>query len=169
MLSTFRPEAFRPRLEEKKPDPRPEPARIPEPLCKATFELGAVLLRWGASTLIQRVARRQRLEGHLLKLARQRLGIVSVADATSELKASWSDCEAVLSSLARRGVCYQHEQAYIFEQHLPRLWYCDYCDAVHNEGTICCNCGAELVERTCQVVGRSPWITDQSLRAPGAP
>lgn len=149
MLSTFRPEAFRPRQEQARPEP--EPARIPEPLVRATFQAGAMLLRWGASTLIQQVARRQKLEGPLLKLARQRLGILSVADAASELKASWSDCEAVLGRLARRGVCYQHEQAYIFEQHLPRLWYCDYCDGVHSQGPICWNCGAALVERTCQV------------------
>ncbi|MCE7871214.1 hypothetical protein DYH09_12650 [bacterium CPR1] len=153
MLCLFRPEVFRPRQEAKKPEPRPEQARLPEPLYRATFHVGAALLRWGVSTLIQQVARRQRLEGSLLRLARQRQGILSLADATSELRASWSDCEAVLSTLARRGVCYQHEQAYIFEQHLPRLWYCDYCDGVHNKGTICCNCGAALVERACQVVG----------------
>lgn len=156
---SFRPEHFKPQRKEQAP---PEPPRRTEPnhaASLATLQVGVSLVKWGAGLLIQQTVRRYKLEGSILQLAGRRMGVVSVADAVRELNAIWSDCEAALSRLCKKGCCYLSTpaggpSAYIFEQYLPTLWSCEYCDGVHLEGPTCRNCGAALVERPCHVVSK---------------
>lgn len=154
MLTCFRPEQLKPR--------KKQPA--------LTGEMIFSVARWGATYLVQQALRRQRLESLMLELARQRYGVVTVADAVRELKSQWSDCEAVLEKLTRRGCCYRKDQqAFIFEEHLPTLWSCEYCDGVHNQGPACPCCGAPLVERRCQVVAGTGRASKSAPEAKGWP
>lgn len=155
---SFRPEHFKPQRQTTPPEKRRRPDHA---VAVATLQVGASLVKWGAGMLIQQTVRRHQLEGRILQLASQRMGVVSVADAVRELNAIWGECEGALSKLCKKGCCYlsvpkDGPSAYVFEQFLPRLWCCEYCDGVHLEGPTCPNCGAGLVERACQVPNKAP-------------
>lgn len=144
---SFRPEHFKPvRKAEKKP------AVDRSAVALTTLRAGATLVKWGAGLLIQQAIRRHQLEGRILQLACDRMGILSVSDAVRELGASWSDCEAVLAKLAKKGCCTFDRSAYIFAGFLPLLWSCEYCDGVHTEGPTCPSCGAGMKERPVQLL-----------------
>lgn len=158
---SFRPEHFKPqRKATVEPPPKEREHNLNHAAAVATLQVGASLVKWGAGMLIKQTIRRHQLEGQILRLASQRLGVVSVADAVRELNAIWGECEGALGKLCAKGACYlsapkNGPSAYVFEQFLPRLWCCDYCDGVHLAGPLCPNCGAGLVERACQVPNRA--------------
>ncbi|MEW6281733.1 MAG: hypothetical protein AB1758_24200, partial [Candidatus Eremiobacterota bacterium] len=134
----FRPTDFKPE-KRKKEEPREESKRPerrregPDPLVQMAAQGLGHLVRWGAGQAMENVRAARKLESDLLQLARRLMGILTVPDAVRELGAGASQAEAGLRKLARRGFCRSAiskngQEIFIFEEHLPRLFACDYCD-----------------------------------------